>query len=499
MTTLATSSLELNCSGSGPFTLHNSTALGNLKINSSGQVYNLNSNMTISGNLELEAGTLGVNTRNFTYSGSNITRNAGLIDATNTAGTLIFANASPLTLPANTFTSNTIGKLTVNGAGGVTLGSNTTVSNTLALTSGTLTVGANTLTMNGSTLTKGVSAGFIDASNASATLAFGNTSLLTLPANVFNAAVNNLTFTGTRVKASSDFTVNGTLNLGGANPDATNGLLDLVQSYGNYANTKTDNSTDANNNLSSAILTLGASATITGDADISGKVRRISFSDGVPYAFNNKNMRLTFNQVSGSQLPDQITVVQTKGTEGLHVDKDGTDDTATYPLIGGAAVKRMWQILRTNGTTDTRFTVRFPYSDDLTELNGNTEANLVTWDHHIPYATMTPHEHGKTSINTTDNYVELSNHGLFYLADEGSTTFTKYWMLSNKVSTDTLWLGAAGGAAGTDWTSSINWSSGALPSSTTSERTLSRGSTINSTTMLGGSCRIRIRVSLPNA
>lgn len=38
-----------------------------------------------------------------------------------------------------------------------------------------------------------------------------------------------------------------------------------------------------------------------------------------------------------------------------------------------------------------------------------------------------------------------------------------------------------------------------LPSSTTLEKTLSRGSIINSTIMLGGSYRIRIRVSLPNA
>ena len=81
-------------------------------------------------------------------------------------------------LPASTFSAN-VNNLTVNGAGGVTLGSATTVANTLALTSGTLTVGGNTLTIAGSSVTR--TSGGIDASNASATVAFTNTSALVLP------------------------------------------------------------------------------------------------------------------------------------------------------------------------------------------------------------------------------------------------------------------------------------------------------------------------------
>ncbi|MDV7394304.1 hypothetical protein RZS08_23180, partial [Arthrospira platensis SPKY1] len=78
--------------------------------------------------------------------------------------------------------------------------------------------------------------------------------------------------------------------------------------------------------------------------------------------------------------------------------------------------------------------LRLPYNDN--ELNGNTEANLVTWDHHLPYNGKTPHEHGQTSRNTTENWVELANHGLGYITLEGATTgtadVTKYWMLSNR-------------------------------------------------------------------
>lgn len=459
--TTSSSNLVFNCTGTGPFTLPNFTTLGGLTINSSGQNYNLNSSPTISGDLALTNGSLIVGARTLTYSGSSISRTSGTINASNASSELIFTNSSSVTIPSETFTGD-VRNLTLNGNGGVILNSDVTIPGALSLTNGVLTLGTSTLTLNTTNLSR--TSGSIDASNSGATLVFNNASDLTLPNGVFSAAVNNLTLSGSRVVASSDFSVNGTLNLNAANPDATNGLLDLVQSYGSYANVHSTNSTDSYNDLSSYILTLGANATVTGLGDVTGKIRRTTFADGGTYAFGNPNMRLTLNQ-NGGTLPSQITVVATKGDEGLHVDKDDDSDNASNPLIGGKAVKRMYQILRTGGTNDVRFTVRFPYSDS--ELNGNTETNLVTWDHHLPYAGMTPHEHGKTSINTTENWVELSNHGLFYLASEGDAAFTKYWMLSDKVSTDTLWLGAAGGSAGTDWSTGINWSSGVAPESTT--------------------------------
>jgi hypothetical protein len=351
--------------------------------------------------------------------------------------------------------------LTTSGSGNKSLGGATEVGSTLNLTAGTLVVGTNTFTMNGSTINR--TSGSIDASNLGATLVFNNGSLLTLPTNVFSAAVNNMTLSNSRVKAQSDFTVNGTLNLNASNPDATDGLLDLVTSYGGYAGTRSENSTDAANNLNSVVLTMGPNATTSGGGDVTGKIRRTSITDGVGYSFGNSNMVLTFDQ-NGGTLPSQVTVVATRGDQGLHVDKDGTNDytpNTADTLIGNAAVKRLWQVLRTGGTSEVRFTVRFPYQDS--ELNGNTESNLVTWDHHIPYGGLTPHEHGKTSASTGDNYVELSNHGLFYLALEGDASFTKYWMLSQKISLDTLWLGAAGGASGNDWGAGINWTSGAIP------------------------------------
>jgi len=355
--------------------------------------------------------------------------------------------------------------LTISGTGTKTLLGTTSVGNTLALNAGTLTIGANTFTMNGSTLTR--TSGSIDASNSSATLVFNNASALILPSSIFSADVNNLTLSNAKVKASSDFTVNGTLYLNHANPSATDGLLDLVQSYGSYANTSSSNSTDANNDLNSVILTLGANATTDGVGDVTGKIKRTSLSDGLTYTFGNKNMRITLDQ-NGGTLPSSLMVVATKGTEGLHVDKDGTSDfTSGSPdtLIGGAAVTRLHQILRTGGSDEVKFTVRFPYEDS--ELNGNTEANLVAWDHHLPFDAITPQEHGKSANNTSENWVELADHDLHNLPVEADASFTKYWMLSQKVANDTLWLGSSISSAATDWSNKSNWSAGALPSNWT--------------------------------
>ena len=284
---------------------------------------------------------------------------------------------------------------------------------------------------------------------------------------------NNLQISNTSgVKANVNVQVNGVLNLSAANPDPTNGLLDMVISYGDYANgaytsdlnyniidptalttsnTALKDNSSTYNNLNSYVLFLGESATTNGIGDVTGKIRRTNFVSGTTYTFGNLNTQLTFTSVGGSSMPTQITVVSTRGIEGLHVDKTN-------------AVKRMYQILRTGGESATRFTVRFPYDD--TELNGNTnEDNLVLWDHHIPYSGITPHEHGKTSNSNINNYVELSEHGFYYLAMENDSNFTKFWMISNSITTVPTWLGATNNGS---WTSASNWSSGVVPSSATS-------------------------------
>ena len=424
---------------------------------STGGTKTLGGNITANGIVTIGASTtLNLSSYSLTlpYVGTPLIKTGTFTAST---GTVIYNGTGTQSITGTTYYN-----LTTNGSGSKNLGSSTIVSNSLDLIAGTLVVGANTLTINGSTVSR--TAGSIDASNVSSTLIFGNSSTLTLPSSIFSTALQNLTLSGNRVVVSSDFTVNGTLNLNNSNPDATNGLLDLVQSYGSYANTASSNSTDSNNDLNSVVLTLGSSATTTGSGDVTGKVRRTSFSDGVTYTFGNANMQVTFNQNSGT-LPSQLTVVSTKGSEGLHVDKDGTGDFTSGTsdtLVGGAAVKRLYQIMKTGGTSNTTFTVRLPYEDS--QLNGNTEANLVIWDHQLPHSALSPRERGKTTLNTSSNYLEWANVSITSFANEDDASNTTYWMIAEKETTDTLWIGAAEGSDGSVWNNILNWSSGAVPS-----------------------------------
>jgi hypothetical protein len=261
------------------------------------------------------------------------------------------------------------------------------------------------------------------------------------------ATYSNLTLSGAGLKnAGGHITVNGTLYLGD-NPNNERGQLEMTISYTNYADVHDVNSTSLYNDLNSYVLTMGPSAITTGTGDVTGKIRRTNITSGTTYTFGNINTQLTFNNTGGGDLPTQITVVATFGEQGLHVEKAN-------------AVKRMYQVLRTGGTNPTRMIIRLAYLDN--ELNSNAEPSLVLWDHHLPYGGITPHEHGKTNQSTASNWVELSNHYVQYLAPEGSTTFTKYWMISGKLSTSIVWLGASS----TAWDNPTNWNIGSVPLST---------------------------------
>jgi autotransporter-associated beta strand protein len=457
------SKLILNNTGSASTAFPNLSVLHSLTLNSD-RTFNLTAPIAINNTIHLEKGTLNLAAHKLTISGSNLSVNSGFVSAASAFAIVEFANSFPLTVPMAFFGSN-IGNLEMNSSSTVTLNDDISVNQNLTFTDGALILNGRSLSHYGNNIFR--TSGGINGSAAGSQLFLSSSSVITLPDGLFIDKLAKLDISCPRVIAQTDFEISEELSLSNTNPNATDGLLDMVQSYGGYANSRSSNSTDANNNLNSKILTLGPNAIINGDADVTGKVKRYDFVSGADYAFGNKNMILRFDENGGS-LPSEVMVVSTKGDEGLHVDKDGVSDftpNTADTLIGGAAVKRMWQILRTGGTNAVRFTVRFPYLDS--ELNGNAEANLVTWDHHIPYSGLTPHEHGKTNINTTDNWVELSGHGLFYLAEEGDASFTKYWMLSEKVTVDTLWLGASGGGAGSSWTVPSNWSAGVLPSTMT--------------------------------
>lgn len=254
------------------------------------------------------------------------------------------------------------------------------------------------------------------------------------------------------VKAGSNITVNNLINLVTKNSDRTLGTLEMVREYGNYSNmvtaaeNLTTTYTQLHDILDSYILHLGATATVTGEGDVTGKIKRTTFLNNTAYSFGNRNDRLVFSNNETGTLPSEILFITTKGAvRGVH---------ANMPQ----AVERLFQIIRKGGTTPTTFTLRLNYQDE--ELNDNEETPLVLWDHHIPYVSAnTPHEHGKTIQSTVDNWVELSGHGILYLqTGEVIGGATKYWMIRETLLEGNIWLGAVN----SNWNVEANWT-GLIP------------------------------------
>lgn len=272
-----------------------------------------------------------------------------------------------------------------------------------------------------------------------------------------NTIFNNLTIANSAgVIARSDFEVDGVLNLASPAPNETNGTLEMTNDYGDYSNvlTPTDSLTTRTTRswdiLDSHILYMGENATTTGDGEVTGKVKRVSLAENVEYSFGQRFNTISFNKNTTGILPGGIMFVLTRGADrGIHSNK--TD-----------AVERLVQIIRTGGSAPATFALKLHYQDAA--LNGNAKSDLVIWDHHIPNSDInTPHEHGKTSENTTDNWVELSGHDIGYLVNEEVPGgVSKYWMISNTSLNENKWLGTADGH-NTQWNEPANWTKGSVP------------------------------------
>lgn len=216
--------------------------------------------------------------------------------------------------------------------------------------------------------------------------------------------------------------------------------------------------------LDSHYLDLGSTAIVTGIGDVTGKVRRNTITHNVEYTFGNPFTTLRFNLNGGTtaNLPTSVVMFITKGSvRGIHPNRKNT-------------VQRLYQVVRTGGATPITFDLKLRYQDN--ELNGLTENNLVLWDHHIPYGTnFTPHEHGRTSIDVNNNWVQLSGHGIAYLnSNESAIGFIgenpatpnrkKYWMIYESTTVANNWLGATPTEGVFRFNDSFNWTKGIVPS-----------------------------------
>ena len=256
-----------------------------------------------------------------------------------------------------------------------------------------------------------------------------------------NLTINN----ASGVLAEDNITVNAVLNLASENASSTVGALDMKPVYtGDVLS-------------SSNTLYMGAHATTIGVGDVTGRIVRDTIAADVEYTFGNANTSIRF--YDGASLPTQLKIIPRIGI--CHATKSNT-------------LQRTYQIVRTGGSTPTKFSLKLSYL--TSELNGANENNLVFWDHHIPYATTSPHEHGKTELNTSGNTITLSGHGIRYLAQNeyfGELAYVddittppsqaKIWMISSKESTSNfVWLGAAT----TGWDNVSNWNGSTIPTTT---------------------------------
>lgn len=291
---------------------------------------------------------------------------------------------------------------------------------------------------------------------------------------------NNLTISTTTggAKASGDITVNGELNLAAPNASATVGALEMVTNYNGYP------ATDANYNtlplttnpIVSYILTMGANATTVGQGDVTGKIYRNSLVANTAYTFGNQYTTYAYT-VAPSNVTVTVTIGTAYGQTGVWGD----------PL----SVKRSYEMTPTGGAGG-RVAMDLHYLES--ELNGNTESQLVSGDYDIgPDGAPLGDEHGRSSYDFTNNYIGLSGVPISYFQYNADThNWRTVFTLHNYYTTHTVW----NGSISSSWDVGLNWSNGApgeamiavIPdaSSTPNDPILAAGKTIGGIQILLG-------------
>ena len=389
----------------------------------------LNSDFTIQRAIALLAGNFAIGSNTLTFNGI-VTAMTGTVSGGSSTNMVIGGSGAIINMP--TFTLN---NLTINRASGVSLYGNLNIAGALTLTNGTLTVNANTLTISGSSPTR-VNGG-IDASNPSANVIFSNSSAITLPASIFINPVNNLTVSGSGgLTSSGDFALNGILNLQATNPSPVKGILDM--------GTNT--------------LTMGANATTIGTGDVTGIIKRTSFTANTAYTFGNQFTTMTFS--AGGTMPTDMSLNIIIGSA---------------PVWKSSAVQRYYDIKRSGGA-NTTVTLSLHYL--ASELQTNTVTNLIVWDYHASVPKV--EEHGKSNQNMTEEWVAISNRNVTYF---DSTFGTHQWGISNKESANFVWQGTPSN----DWNDPNNWSGGVVPTTTSDVIIPDASTTVHSPTLASSS------------
>ncbi len=196
--------------------------------------------------------------------------------------------------------------------------------------------------------------------------------------------------------------------------------------------------------MGSNTLSMSENATTTGIGDVTGIVKRQhTFTDGVEYSFGNQFTTLNFLGISGSTKPTWISCKIEIGTS---------------PIWRAEAVKRVYSFAQDAIGTDRVYT-KLHYLDS--ELTGaeNDESQLTFWNDYDGLTTGdNTFVNGKSTNNTTDNWVELLGMANNFIAP--STGFAKQYGLGYTNVTTITWTGLGSSSYPGDWSLPGHWSGG---------------------------------------
>ncbi|MFC1980219.1 beta strand repeat-containing protein [Chloroflexota bacterium] len=352
--------------------------------------------LTLNGNLINNGGTA---------SGSGGVTIAGT--ATQSIGAFTTTGTVSVTKTADTatFTGNVNGgALTINGSGGtLNLGTGLThtFTGTWTRTAGTLNGGSSTLKIGGA-----VSGSGSTFTASTGTVEWNGSAQAIAVVTYYNLTIN---------QSSGDATLGGSVSV--------NGILTLTS--GNLAVTDP------------YVLIMGATATTVGATDVTGIVKRTTLVANTSYTFGNQYTSLNFPDMG--TLPTDVSLKITIGSA---------------PSWKTDAVQRTYAFIQ-NGAVGSYATVNVHYLDS--ELNVNSENELVFWRCQTPFTPGTEIEFGRSNYDTTSNWIGVSNIDFSQIP---SSFGQMEGVLGDSLLENATW----NGSIDTTWGVSTNWTPNGIPS-----------------------------------
>jgi len=399
----------LDVSSTMIFTTNTPIAFYNINLGGAGNLSLSPAGCTVNGTLTRMNNSYGFITSNVKYgpsstlvytSGSNITIGSewNADPSTSVFGDPGYPNNVTLKMQPGTAQVILNGQRAINGV--LTLG-------TAGNNGGVLTVGANTLRLNSGIIRS--TTGNIDASNASATLVFTNSSPVSIPASTFSGNVNNLTINGPGgVILGSAITVPGTLTL-------TNGVL-----------------------TNSSYLTLGTGATIvrTGGSLTAAP----TFGSTAKVTYNSHTSTIT----TGYELPASTSVLSDlaiNNANGVVLNGNATVNNTLALTSGICATQSNSLILasggsvsRTSGWINGNLRKFVPAALNPTVVFEVGDAAVYTPVSVAFTGTVSAATGSITAKSTAGDHQQIATSGIY-----GAKSVNRYWTLTNNTPIPGTW------------------------------------------------------------